>query len=60
MRLERTIKKISAVFAEAVQAGRFAEAEGWLAVARLVAEREPRLLASPIVPVPERQSGPAA
>jgi iron uptake system EfeUOB component EfeO/EfeM len=36
---ERTLEKIMAAFAEAVAAGDFEKAEGWLAVARLSQER---------------------
>jgi hypothetical protein len=39
MRIERTLERIGAVFAEAIAAGRFEEAEGWLAVARLASDR---------------------
>lgn len=39
MSRERTLEKIEAAFAEAVERGDFSEAEGWLAVARLARAR---------------------
>jgi hypothetical protein len=36
---ERTLEKIIAAFAEAVAAGAFEEAEGWLAVASFARDR---------------------
>jgi len=60
MKLERTIEKISTVFAEAVAAGRFAEAEGWIAVARLAAGRDSGLIASTNVLVLEPEPRPPA
>jgi iron uptake system EfeUOB component EfeO/EfeM len=36
---ERTLEKIQEAFADAVAAGDFEKAEGWLAVARLSQER---------------------
>jgi hypothetical protein len=36
---ERTLDKIMEAFADAVAAGEFAKAEGWLAVARLSQDR---------------------
>jgi hypothetical protein len=39
MRFDRVLDEIAAAFARAVEAGRFEEAEGWFAVARLASWR---------------------
>ncbi|MEW6059128.1 MAG: hypothetical protein AB1551_03125 [Actinomycetota bacterium] len=41
MGLDRTLDQIAAAFALAVEDGRFEEAEGWFAVARLASCRDP-------------------
>jgi hypothetical protein len=41
MRRDRRLEKIAAAFADALAEGNLAEAEGWLAVAKLSAAREP-------------------
>ena len=43
MSRERTLEKILAAFADAVAAGDYEKAEGWLAVARLSQERIARV-----------------
>jgi hypothetical protein len=47
MRFDRVLDEIAAAFAGAVEAGRFEEAEGWFAVARLASWRDPDLSDSP-------------
>ncbi len=47
MSFDRVLDEIAAVFATAVEAGRFEEAEGWFAVARLASWREAEAPASP-------------
>jgi hypothetical protein len=53
MRFDRVLEGIAAAFARAVEDGRFEEAEGWFAVARLASCRESDLP----VPPPARLGG---
>jgi hypothetical protein len=57
MRNERTMQKIMTAFAEAVAAGDFDRAEGWLAVARFSHDRIPTL--DPEARSPSRRHAPA-
>jgi hypothetical protein len=50
MRNERTLEKILAAFAEAVEAGEYREAEGWMAVAAWARGR----ILVPAAPIPAR------